>query len=158
MWRRDEQTRNRVQEKKHWCMLGDTDDTYIKCWSAYIDDMLSSNHVSDAALYDTRGTLLATSRETFGLLQQELQHLLRGMRDSKYAYDNGMCVNGQRYRVHLADGRCGIMGKQGMPATGCSVGKTATLVIVATHSETMQPEVCNEVVMCLRDFLVCKDL
>ncbi|KAI0223096.1 hypothetical protein LSAT2_025672 [Lamellibrachia satsuma] len=154
----DQQWWNKVQQKKHWCLLGDFDDAHIRSWSAYIDDMLSSKHVSDAAIYGIDGKLLTTSTETFSLSLQEFQDLLCGLRDTRYIYDNGVSVNGQRYRVHLADGRCGIMGKQGMPAAGCSVGKTATLLIVATHNDTMQPEVCNEVVMCLRDFLVCKDL
>ena len=125
-------------------------------WDSHVSDMTTSCHVKDAAIYDLDGKLLTTTSEEFSLTTEEFTTLKEHFHTPSVLTRSGVSVNGQLYRVHLADGHFGLMAKSGLPASGCSICKTTKLFVVGVHSPGMDPEVCNQVVMEQGDFFISK--
>ncbi|KAK2157650.1 hypothetical protein LSH36_187g00028 [Paralvinella palmiformis] len=122
-------------------------------WLSFIDDLLSSGNVSEAVLYNLMtGDILAASPQSFRLFADEYEHIVTSFNKPIVFRRSGFKVNGCGYKLHMADGRMGLMGKIGMPARGCSVCKTLSLLVVATHDETMSASKCNDVIMNMGDF------
>ena len=128
-------------------------DQYIFTWDSYINDLLGSGFVYDSAIYynkDGKQLIKMSSTEEFGLSDDELDHLLVCFRHPDVAYRHGIVLKGERYKVILADGRSGILAKNGL--LGCTVCKTSQLLIIGTHRENVKPDQCNDVIMRLGDF------
>lgn len=122
-------------------------------WSSFIDDLLSSGNVAEAVLYNlVTGDVLAASPPSFRICDDEYRHIVDSFNKPLVFRRSGFKVNGCGYKLHMADGRMGLMGKTGMPAKGCSICKTRSLLIIATHDETMSATKCNDVVMNMGDF------
>ena len=134
------------------------DQKYLKNWPGYIDDLLVSGQVADAAIYDLSGACLATSRQQFSLSLPEFSHIIYSYVDTDQLRAHGVTVNDVTYKLSYADGRGGIMGRLGLPARGCSLCKTNQLLIVAVHSADMNSKKCNEHVMNIGDFFIGKNL
>jgi hypothetical protein len=59
-------------------------------------------------------------------------------------------LNGKNYKVHLADGRNGILARS--DGEGCTICKTHSLIIIGFHDQRGNSRKCNEDVMRLGDF------
>lgn len=128
---------------------------YITTWEKYISDLLGSDIITHAGIYDLKGWTLAKS-EDFHVTREEAQKLRYQLENNHCAWENGLTVNRQHYKTRLADGARGIMAKSGLK--GVSVCKTRSLIIVGVHREHIPPEECNNVVMSLGDFFYNKAL
>lgn len=118
-----------------------------------VGDMMASQHVQHVAIYSLHGDLLATAEPEKSLEENEFNDILQGFRRPLSTKITGINVYGKSYKVVVADGVCGILGKKGLPASGCSICLTNTLVIVGVHSDSMISEEGNEVIMRMGDFL-----
>ena len=124
-----------------------------KHWASYINDLVSSGNVTDAILYNLNtGDALASSSSTFKLHEDEYTHIVDAFNKPLIFRRTGFKVNGEAYKLHLADGKMGLMGKSGLPSKGCSICKTRVLLIIAKHNDLMSATGCNEVVMNMGDF------
>ena len=146
------------QATSHYQTLLDNDQKYLKSWQSYVNDLKSCEHISDAALYDNEGKLLATSNDSFGLNDTEYGDIINGFRNENVLIQKGIWISGLQYNVFMNDCHFGIMGKRGFPSAGCSICKTRKLLIVAVHKPGMRPAVCNEAVMNMGDFFRRKDM
>lgn len=115
-----------------------------------------TGHVSRVAIYDMKGHKLAAS-EDFTISMDEFISLRNRICSLKIAFAEGITVGSRFYKVHLADGANGIMGKN-RDGTGCTVAKTRTIMIIGTHDNNIDPTMCNEVIMNMFDFFAQKYL
>lgn len=126
-------------------------------YDAYVSDLLMTGLVQQAAFYDLSGHQLSIS-DDFGLTDEEVAAILEGFRLPLALHRSDVTVAGRLYRIHVTDGRYGIMAKEGLPSRGCTICRTNTLLIVAVHDERTKPTSCNEVVMNMGDFFRRKGL
>lgn len=134
------------------------DKKYLKNWDTYIKDLLTSSHICDAAIYDLKGHLLGSSRSDFSLSPEEFDAITNGYLDNNIFRNKGISVNGVEYKLSYCDGRRGVIAKTGFPASGCSICKTDTLLLIGVHNDTMKSDLCNESIMHLGDFFITKDM
>ena len=128
---------------------------YLGTWDKYIIDMLTSGHVKDAAIFDLRGQLLSASEGLFSVTVDEYVCIINRIANTVNRKD--ISVNGESYKVHLADGVRAIMAKN-RDGRGCTVAKTGRLLLIGVHDHTMNPDMCNDVIMRLYDFFIQKTL
>lgn len=127
-------------------------------WDSYVRHLCTSDSVHHAAIYSVKGERLAATGG-FELTQDEHARLVYGIHAPNIVKRTGLAVNGATYKVHLVDGRSGVMAKNGLPDPGgFSACKTERLVVIATYKGKMNPKICNEVVMTLGDFFRLKGL
>lgn len=126
-------------------------------WEDYIfQNLIKSKHVTEIALYELQTEKLLFASEGFQIYDEELLQIIQGMIYPDIVYRNGVTLNGNTYKVRLADGKQGIFANSNR--RGCTVCKTLSLLIIGTHDEDIKAVRCNEEVMKLGDFFVRKGL
>ena len=131
---------------------------YLKNWQCYVEDLIASGNVTDAAIYNFDAMCLASSKPDFGLTLQEYSHIMYGYTNTAALVDAGLSVNRVKYDVTYADGRRAIMAKVGLPASGCTICRTNGLLLVGVHSSKTNARRCNSQITRLCDFFVDKNL
>ena len=127
-------------------------------WDSYVQDvLLGSGYVRQAGILEHSGGHLAKS-VGFQINTKEFEHIIASMRVPDLGYKHGIWIGGHHFRVRLADGQHGILGKDSDDGLrGCSVCKTRKLLIIGLHDQSSTSVQCNEVVMNLGDFFRQKD-
>lgn len=127
------------------------DELVDKVWEDFVTDfLLGSCHIQKAAIFDLATRRPLTDSDDLNVRPEEMEQLVASLQNVRLAYRNGVTLNGKTYKVHLADGRNGILARS--EEDGCTVCKTHTLVIIGFHDARGSYRICNETVMRLGDF------
>lgn len=128
-----------------------TEEYVLKFWDDYIFENVVKTVPCKVAIFDYKTRKKICSSEDFLIQQKEVDEIQEGITFPDLLYRNGVTVGGKNYKVRLADGKTGIFARSAVD--GCTVCKTMTLLIIATHTEDAKPALCNEEVMKIGDFL-----
>ena len=127
---------------------------HIVTWDNYIQDMLRSGNICQAAILTLEGDTLA-STDGYVISVEECQRLAAAVANPYPYRHSGITVCSHNYKIHLSDGRA-IMAKSF--GRGCTICRTSRLLIIGIHDQSMCPNTCNEIVMMLGDFFFQKML
>lgn len=126
-------------------------------WEGFLSKIFSSTRdVSAAGIFHLESGKLLAKSPAFHAESGELEDIVGKFDDLDALYGEGVTINGENFKVRLADGRFGILARTGF--RGCSVCKTFSLIIVGVHDEKGKGAKCNEVVMRVGDFFFRKGL
>ncbi|XP_064605871.1 uncharacterized protein LOC135470761 [Liolophura sinensis] len=126
-------------------------------WDGFISKIFSSiRDVSAAGIFHLESGTLLVKTPAFNAQAGELEDIVDRFDDLDGLYGEGVTINGENFKVRLADGRFGILARTGF--RGCSVCKTFSLLIVGVHDERGKGAKCNELVMRIGDYFFRKGL
>ncbi|KAF9183709.1 profilin, required for normal timing of actin polymerization in response to thermal stress [Haplosporangium sp. Z 767] len=120
-------------------------------WQTYVDNnLVGTGKVSKGAIYGLDGSVWATS-PGFNVSGDEVKSLVAAFSDSSNIAANGLFLEGVKY-VYLRTVGDSIYARHG--ATGVTLTKAKTCVLVGFYGENMQAGDCNSVVENLAQYLV----
>ena len=121
-------------------------------WNGYIDTLLASQVVSEAAIFGKDGSQWAAS-PGLNITPQEMQVINACFKNGKAdpLQAGGVKLAGKKY-MFLTMTPDNIIFKKSSNGGG-SIGASAQAVVVALYKEGMQPGACNTKVMGMIDYL-----
>lgn len=126
-------------------------DEYLqKIWDNYILNNLVETTPCQMAIYDLKSHRPVISSEGFYPLDEEIEHIIEGLKYPEVVYRNGVTVKERQYDVRLADGRNGIYAKDGV--NGCTACQTFSLLLLGINDGRAASESVNEQIMNLGDY------
>uniref|UniRef100_A0A060T3S8 Profilin n=1 Tax=Blastobotrys adeninivorans TaxID=409370 RepID=A0A060T3S8_BLAAD len=120
-------------------------------WQAYVDNLLGSGSVDQAALYSRAGDSVWAKSANFEVSAPEINEIAKGFDDSSQLQASGLHVQGQKYFMLRADDRS-IYGK--LNDTGIVAVRTKQALLIAHYSAPTQPGEATKVVEQLADYLI----
>lgn len=123
----------------------------LKLWNEYVLETLIERTPCEIGIYEWKSNRTVVASNRFKISPEELSHIKEGLEYTNLVYKKGVTVNGQNYKVKLADGKYGIYARD--MEKGCTVCKTFTFLIIATNVGGVDASKCNEEIMRLGDYL-----
>ncbi|XP_057305826.1 profilin-4-like [Hydractinia symbiolongicarpus] len=114
------------------------------------DNLTSTGHVEDCAIFTRKDVALRACSSGFMLTEKEMQDLENAFHDCSETRTNGINLKDVHYKIIRAD-KYSIYGKK--DKQGIVLTKTATLILLSLFSEDMYPGVCVEATEKLSDYL-----
>jgi profilin len=120
-------------------------------WQAYVDNLIGSGKVDNAAIYSKAGDSVWAQSPTFNVSAPEIAEVARGFDDPSQLQANGLHINGQKYFLLRADDRS-IYGKH--EDTGIVAVRTKQALLIAHYAAPTQPGEATKVAEQLADYLI----
>lgn len=120
-------------------------------WQAYVDNLIGSGKVDNAAIYSKAGDSVWAQSPNFNVSAPEIAEVAKGFDDPSQLQANGLHINGQKYFLLRADDRS-IYGKH--EDTGIVAVRTGQALLIAHYSAPTQPGEATKVTEQLADYLI----
>lgn len=120
-------------------------------WKAYVDNLIGSGKVDQAALYSRAGDSVWAQSANFDASAPEIQEVAKGFDDASQLQASGLHIHGQKYFLLRADDRS-IYGKH--EDTGIVAVRTKQALLIAHYAAPTQPGEATKVVEQLADYLI----
>lgn len=120
-------------------------------WQAYVDNLLASNKVDQAALYSRAGDSVWASSANFNVSADEITKISKSFDDPAALQEHGLYVNSQKYFLLRSDDRS-IYGKH--DDTGVIAVRTKQAILLAHYSPPTVPGEATQVVEAMADYLI----
>jgi profilin len=118
-------------------------------WQAYIDNLLASKNLVQAAIVGQDGTVWASS-SGFNVTPDEIKHIVGGFQRKEGVQSAGVRICGQKY-FYLQSDDHQMQCKSGN--NGCSLAKAKTCVVIGVYGEGQQPGGARNVVESMANYL-----
>lgn len=120
-------------------------------WQAYVDNLISSGKVDQAAIYSRAGDSVWAQSSGFNVSAPEIAEIARGFDDPSQLRTSGLHIQGLKYFLLRADDRS-IYGKK--DDTGIIAVRTKQAILIAHYKAPTQPGEATKIVEQLGDYLI----